>query len=129
MTIEKLIIQEYNLYDFAKAIEQGVLLGYEITDSNEDAPVQLGHVYYCSMVREELLIDEEDKSLVEIMDTLRPETERIVEALNAAVDIPVVEDDSETVVPTVGESKPPVVAPVKQAAKQTPKTPARRGGK
>lgn len=75
MTIEKLTIQEYNLYDFAKAIEQGVLLGYELTDSNEDSPVQLGHVYYCSMVRPVLNLKDES-ALVEVLETLKPEEEQ-----------------------------------------------------
>ena len=75
MTIEKLTIQEYNLYDFTKAIEQGVLLGYELTDSNEDSPVQLGHVYYCSMVRPALNL-KDGAVLVEVLETLKPEEEQ-----------------------------------------------------
>lgn len=66
--LDSLEIREYNLFDFSKAIEQAVLLGYEIMDSNEAVPKQIGHLYHAIMYRpmiEELLSEEDELKAVQ----------------------------------------------------------------
>ncbi len=84
-------ITEYNLYDFCKAIEQGVMLGYRIGDSNEECPQHIGFEYHAVMTRPEIVDNIDHDKLDEIMANLDPSTQEIeFEApIELEVDIPV----------------------------------------
>jgi len=43
---DTLKIEEYSLVDFVMKVQQGILEGYEVTDSSDDAPLQIGGGYH-----------------------------------------------------------------------------------
>lgn len=92
MEIEKdtIRITEYNLYDFTKAIEQAVMMGYRIGDGNGEIPQHIGFEWYIVMSRPVIVHEEgevvfdltkDDEQMVEVMNSIQT-VEEIVEALN-----------------------------------------------
>lgn len=83
MEIEKdtIRITEYNLYDFTKAIEQAVMMGYRIGDGNDEIPQHIGFEWYIVMSRPVIVHEEDDEQMVEVMNSIQP-VEEIVETLN-----------------------------------------------
>lgn len=47
--VKQLKIEEFSLVDFVMKIQQGIRDGYEVTDSSDDAPMQLGGGYHVIM--------------------------------------------------------------------------------
>ncbi len=46
---KQLKIEEYNLVDFVMKIQQGIRDGYEVNDSSDDAPIQIGGAFHLIM--------------------------------------------------------------------------------
>lgn len=44
--VKQLKIEEFSLVDFVMKIQQGIIDGYEVTDSSDDAPLQIGGGYH-----------------------------------------------------------------------------------
>lgn len=53
---DMLKVEEYNLVDFVMKIQQGILDGYEVNDSSDDAPIQIGGGFY-TIMREKVKTD------------------------------------------------------------------------
>ena len=47
--VKQLKIEEYNLVDFVMKIQQGVRDGYEVNDTSDDAPIQIGGAFHLIM--------------------------------------------------------------------------------
>mgnify|MGYP000925053370 CR=1 FL=1 len=47
--VKQLKIEEYSLVDFVMKIQQGILDGYEVNDSSDDAPIQIGGAFHLIM--------------------------------------------------------------------------------
>jgi len=47
--VKKLKLEEYDLVSFMMKVQQAILDGYELTDSSDDAPLQIGGGYHVIM--------------------------------------------------------------------------------
>jgi hypothetical protein len=47
--VKQLKIEEYSLVDFIMKIQQGIRDGYEVNDSSDDAPIQIGGAFHLIM--------------------------------------------------------------------------------
>ena len=47
--LKQLKIEEYSLVDFVMKIQQGIRDGYEVNDTSDDAPLQIGGGYHAIM--------------------------------------------------------------------------------
>lgn len=47
--VKQLKIEEYNLVDFVMKIQQGIRDGYEVNDTSDDAPIQIGGAFHLIM--------------------------------------------------------------------------------
>ena len=47
--LKQLKIEEYNLVDFVMKIQQGIRDGYEVNDTSDDAPIQIGGAFHLIM--------------------------------------------------------------------------------
>ncbi len=103
--MEQLKITEYNLYDFCKAIEQGVMLGYRIGDSNEECPQHIGFEYHAVMTRPEIVDDIDDEKFAEIMDSLNPFTQEVEFESPVEVEVNIPSEVVEQVKKSTGRKK------------------------
>ena len=97
--VKQLKIEEYNLVDFVMKIQQGIRDGYEVNDTSDDAPIQIGGAFHLIM-REKVEVDVElrlkawcDKVQV------RVDTEKLQEHLKAGGEIEQMLADSLTTTP------------------------------
>ena len=84
---KQLKIEEFSLVDFVMKIQQGIRDGYEVNDTSDDAPIQIGGAFHLIM-REKVEVDVElrlkawcDKVQV------RVDTEKLQEQLKAGGEI------------------------------------------
>jgi len=47
--VKQLKIEEFSLVDFVMKIQQGIRDGYEVNDTSDDAPIQIGGAFYLIM--------------------------------------------------------------------------------
>ena len=47
--VKKLKVEEFSLVDFVMKIQQGIRDGYEVNDTSEDAPIQIGGSFHLIM--------------------------------------------------------------------------------
>lgn len=47
--VKQLKIEEYSLVDFVMKIQQGIRDGYEVNDTSDDAPIQIGGAFHLIM--------------------------------------------------------------------------------
>lgn len=47
--VKQLKVEEYNLVDFVMKIQQGIRDGYEVNDTSDDAPIQIGGAFHLIM--------------------------------------------------------------------------------
>ena len=85
--VKQLKIEEFSLVDFVMKIQQGIRDGYEVNDTSDDAPIQIGGAFHLIM-REKVEVDVElrlkawcDKVQV------RVDTEKLQEQLKAGGEI------------------------------------------
>ena len=51
---QTIYIESWTLIDFALALEEAFYEGYEVSDKNEYAPIQIGGCYACTLVKVQL---------------------------------------------------------------------------
>jgi len=47
--VKKLKVEEFSLVDFVMKIQQGIRDGYEVNDTSDDAPIQIGGAFHLIM--------------------------------------------------------------------------------
>ena len=80
---KQLKIEEFSLVDFVMKIQQGIRDGYEVNDTSDDAPIQIGGGFY-TIMREKVKTDTVIGSFVA---ELSFDTTKLQEQLKAGGDI------------------------------------------
>jgi len=80
---KQLKIEEYNLVDFVMKIQQGIRDGYEVNDTSDDAPIQIGGAFHLIMREAAKPTTVVSKASVE----LSFDTSRLKEQLKAGGDV------------------------------------------
>lgn len=96
---QTIYIESWTLIDFALALEEAFYDGYEVSDKNEYAPIQIGGCYACTLVKTSL---HDDPPLANAMVVKPTFLESFKEAVKGGVTsdevVATVQADGETVV-------------------------------
>ena len=81
--VKSIKVEEYSLVDFVMKVQQGILDGYEVTDSSDDAPLQIGGGYHVILRKK----DEQTKVIEKAVFQATIDTAKLQEQLKSGGEI------------------------------------------
>ena len=84
--VKQLKVEEYSLVDFVMKIQQGIRDGYEVNDTSDDAPIQIGGAFHLIM-REKAEVDVEQMLADSLVVDEKLSTEEFSALANEAADL------------------------------------------
>ena len=88
--VNSIKVEEYSLVDFVMKIQQGIRDGYEVNDTSDDAPIQIGGAFHLIMREKEY----QPMPTANFVSLLSFDTTKLQEQLKAGGEIEQMLDDS-----------------------------------